>query len=101
MIGGIAGGTTAAVGGATVAAEIGRAIKASGAIVRVESADFEALLGKAEDPLVVCSEGGFLSSGYHDLMAYKGLVFYCKSRTELMLPQKVELIRARRIWIPT
>ena len=41
--------------GAAAAAAIANAIKASGAIVQVESRDFEALLHRAGDPLVVCS----------------------------------------------
>ncbi|MHC4332757.1 MAG: hypothetical protein ACYSUP_08950 [Planctomycetota bacterium] len=101
MIEGITGATAAAVGGAAVAAEIGRAIKASGAIVRMESADFETILNKAEDPLVVHCQGKFLATTYQYITAYKGLVFYCKSSTPLMLPHKVEVINAKRIWIPT
>jgi len=99
MFAGITAATTAAAGGA-VAAEIARAIKASGAIVRMESADFEAILNKAENPLVVHCQGKFLTTTYHYLTAYKGLVFYCKTSTPLILPHKVELITAKRIWIP-
>ncbi|MHC4623085.1 MAG: hypothetical protein ACYS4W_04200 [Planctomycetota bacterium] len=95
--GAIAGG---AAGGAA-AAVIAQAIKASGAIVRVESADFETILAKADDPLVVYREGGLFSTTYQYLTAYKGLVFYCRTRTPLMLPAKVETIRAKTIWIPT
>ncbi|MHC4620155.1 MAG: hypothetical protein ACYTEQ_20610 [Planctomycetota bacterium] len=89
----------AAAGGA--AEEIAQAIKASGAIIRVESADFEKILSKADTPLVVYHEGGFFSTSYQYLTGYKGLVFHCKTSTPLMLPTKVELIRAKRIWIPT
>ncbi|MHC4618650.1 MAG: hypothetical protein ACYTEQ_12960 [Planctomycetota bacterium] len=95
--GAIAGG---AAGGAA-AAIIAEAIKASGAIVRVESADFETILGKNENPLVVYREGGLFSTTYQYLTAYKGLVFYCKTRTPLMLPGRVETIRAKTIWIPS
>ena len=89
----------AAAGGAAAAA-IAQAIKASGAIVRVESADFEAILKKAEKPLVVCAQGGFFSKNYQYLMGYKGLVFYCKSATQLTLPMSIETIQAKKIWIP-
>lgn len=94
--GAIAGG---AAGGAAAAA-IAQAIKASGAIVRVESVDFETILHKAENPLVVCYQGGFFSTSYQYLMGYKGFVFYCKSSTPLTLPASVEVIQAKRIWIP-
>lgn len=76
------------------------AIKASGAIVRVEPRDFEAILKKSEAPLVVRSEGGLFSHKYHYLTGYKGLIFYTKTPMPLSLPPRVELITARKIWIP-
>jgi len=88
------------IGPAAAAAAIANAVKASGAIVRVESADFEAILKKAENPLVVCAAGGFFSTNYQYLMGYKGLVFYCKSATQLTLPAKIETILAKKIWLP-
>lgn len=90
----------AVIGPAAAAAAIANAIKASGAIVRVESADFEAILKKAENPLVVCAQGGLFSTNYQYLMGYEGLVFYCKSETQLTLPTSVETVPAKRIWIP-
>ena len=92
--------TGAVIGPAAAAAAIANAIKASGAIVRVESADFETILNKADKPLVVCAQGGFFSTNYQYLMAYKGLVFFCKSATQLTLPMSVETIHAKKIWIP-
>lgn len=96
--GAIAGG--AVIGPAAAAAAIANAIKASGVIVRVESADFETILNKADKPLVVCAQGGFFSTNYQYLMAYKGLAFYCKSATPLTLPLSIETIQAKKIWIP-
>ncbi len=93
--GAIAGG-----GAAAAAAAIANAIKASGAIVRVESADFETILKKADDPLVVCAQGGIFSKNYQYLMGYKGLAFYCKSATQLTLSRSIETIWAKKIWIP-
>lgn len=92
----------AIAGGAAVAAmaETARAIKASGAIVRVEPNDFETILRKAESPLVVQSESGVFSRKYHYLTGYKGLIFYTRTQTPLLLPPKAELITARKIWIP-
>jgi hypothetical protein len=92
----------AAAGGAAAAAaeEIARAIKASGAIVSVESTDFMTILARTDHPLVVCSQSKFLSTKYHYLTAYKGLIFYTRSSTPLMLRPSVELIRAKKIWIP-
>jgi len=79
---------------------IAEAIKASGAIIRLEPDEFQKVLERMESPLVVIAEGGFFSSKYQYLTSYKGLTFYCKSRTPLNLPTKSELIRSRKIWIP-
>jgi hypothetical protein len=92
--------TNGAVAGGAAAAAIAQAIKASGAIVRVEPADFMTILDKVENPLLVHSESKFFSKKYHYLTAYKGLMFYTKSLTPLMLRPSVELIRAKNIWIP-
>lgn len=88
----------AAAGGA--AAAIAQAIKASGAIVKVEPLDFMAILEQAENPLVVYCERRFFSTSYQYLTGYKGLVFYTKSRMPLMLPDKIEIVVAKKIWIP-
>lgn len=96
MTNGSAAGGAAAAAGAAIA----QAIKASGAIVRVGSSDFEILLNKTDKPLVVYSESRFFSTKYHYLTAYKGLIFYTKTTTPLMLRLSAEVIRARQIWIP-
>jgi hypothetical protein len=86
--------------GAAAAAAIAEAIKASGAIVRVEPHDFQAILSKADEPLVVTAKGGFLSTNYRYLTAYKGLFFFAKSPVPLSLPGDVEVVQAKKIWIP-
>ena len=85
-------------GGAGVA--IADAIRAFGAIVSVESRDFEAILEKAESPLVVCSHGRLFPSHHQYLMAYKGLIFYTKTSAPLPFGPNVETIHARKIWLP-
>jgi hypothetical protein len=82
-------------------AVMAEAAKAFGSIVRIESADFDALVQKQEKPLVVFSQGGVFSTKYQYLMGYKGLVFYTKTATPLNLPASAELIKAKKIWIPT
>ncbi|MBZ5535126.1 MAG: hypothetical protein LAO31_04155 [Acidobacteriia bacterium] len=88
--------------GAVVAAQAAtaEAIKASGAIVRVEPSVFTAIIWKTENPLVVAAEGGFLKRNYQYLSAYKGLIFYTKSPIPVELGNRCELIKARSIWIP-
>jgi len=90
-----AGSSTAAI-----AAAIARAIKASGAIVRVDPDDFITILHKAREPLVVVAKGGVFKGNYQYLTAYKGLIFFTKSSTELALPGGAEVIASKQIWIP-
>ena len=87
-------------GAATAMAAIAQAVKASGAIVKMEPGDFQAILVRADNPLVVVASGGFLDRGFRYLVSYRGLVFYTKSKIELSLPGKAEVVRARSIWIP-
>ncbi len=77
------------------------AIKASGAIVRVEPGDFEAILERTEAPLVVIAQGGVFKTKYHYLTAYRGLIFYTRTPLPLDLPRKTELINAKKIWVPS
>jgi hypothetical protein len=85
---------------AAAAAAIAQAIKASGAIVRVEPGDFSKILSRVSKSLVVIAKGGLFKPNYQYLTAYKGLMFFTKSSIELMLPGDVEIITAKEIWIP-
>ncbi len=96
MVYGTAGATAAAA-----AAAIAEAVKASGAIVRVEPRDFLAILVRADEPLVVCSQSRlFRTRHHHYLTSYKGLGFYTKADEPLPLPDDCETIQAKAIWIP-
>lgn len=91
----------AAAGAAVAAAAaVAQAIRASGVVVQVETAEFMAIIEQQTAPLVVHATGGFLSTTYQYLTSYKGLAFYCKSSTPITLPKDVELIQAGSIWIP-
>jgi hypothetical protein len=94
MSGGAAGGAAAA------AAAVVQAIKASGAIVRVEPLEFLRLLQRQQGPLVVQATGGFFSTNYQYLTSYKGLAFFTKSPSPLSLLAGGEVIQAGRIWVP-
>lgn len=93
-------GAEAAVIGAA-GAEMAQAIKASGAIIKVEPIDFMTIVQSAENPLVVYCQGGFFSTKFQYLTSYKGLIFYTKSKTPLDLPSSAEVITAKKIWIPS
>ena len=89
-----------AAGAAAAAAAIAQAIRAAGAIVSVEPQDFMSILARAPEPVVVAAEGGFWSTVYQYLTSYKGLAFYTKSSTPLTLPFGIDLVQAKKIWIP-
>ena len=91
------GGAEAAAAAAAAAAQ---AIKASGAIVRVEPDEFRKLLNRNADGLVVHAMGGLFSPGHKYLMGYKGLAFYTSSREPVPLPGTCQVVEARKIWIP-
>jgi hypothetical protein len=91
--------TGAAAAGAAAAATA-QAIKASGAIVRVEPGDFLAILQRQPGALVVHATGGFLSTNYQYLTSYKGLVFFAKATEPLDLPKGTELVQAKAISVP-
>ena len=79
---------------------IANAIKASGVLVSVSPEDFDAILRKSEKPLVIAATGGFISTNYQYLTSYKGFAFFAKCPAPLMFSPKVEVIVARKIWIP-
>ncbi|RKY10581.1 MAG: hypothetical protein DRP65_06395 [Planctomycetota bacterium] len=89
-------GTTGA--GAAMAA-IANAIKASGAIVRLEPQDFLDILARVAEPLVVYSPSGLLTRHKY-LTSYKGLVFFAASKQLLPIPESAEIIHAKKIWVP-
>jgi hypothetical protein len=92
--------TNGATGGSgAAAAAVSNAIKASGAIVRVEPDDFLDILARCSDPIVVQSPPGFFTKHKY-LTSYKGLFFCAKSRDPLMIPLNVEIINAKKIYIP-
>ena len=96
---GVPAGSAGAASTAAAAA-IAQAIKASGAIVRIKPHYFELILSRVDEPLVVTAEGGFFTTSYQYLTAYKGLIFFAKAGTPLDLPPKAEVIQAEKIWIP-
>ncbi|MDN5200820.1 hypothetical protein QQ008_05595 [Fulvivirgaceae bacterium BMA10] len=87
-------------GTAAHVAAIQNAIKASGAIIKIEVNEFVSLLSKMDPGLVIESQGGLFSASFKYLTSYKGFVFYTKSGDRLSISGKHEMIRAKRIWVP-
>lgn len=86
---------------AAAAAAIMQAIKASGVLVRVEPRDFQTVLNKQEEPLVVRAPGGLFRGGWCYLVSFKGLAFFTRSREPLPLSGRTLLIDAKSIWVPS
>ena len=93
-------GAAGAGAGAAHYAAIAEAVKASGAVVRVESEEFYKILAKAENPLVIIAKGGLIKPSYQYLTGYKGFVFFTKSPSPLNLSSNIEVVSAKNIWIP-
>ncbi|MBV9224600.1 MAG: hypothetical protein JOY85_11255 [Acidobacteriaceae bacterium] len=87
-------------GAAAAGAAAAQAIKASGAVVRIAPEEFSRIANRLKEPLIVMAIGGVFTSHFRYLVSYKGLVFFTKSRTELILPTDAELMQADEIWIP-
>jgi len=94
------GAAGAGAGAAAAAAALAEAVKASGAIVKMEPNDFKKILAKAEKPLVVIARSGWKNKNYNYLTSYRGLIFYTKTKTALILPGDADSISAKKIWIP-
>jgi hypothetical protein len=86
--------------GASAAAAIAQAIKASGVVVKIDPDEFSKILRLAKDPLIVIAEGGLFGKTYQYMMSYKGLAFFTKSKDALSLPQGAEVVTAKSIWVP-
>ena len=86
---------------AAAIAILANAIKANGILVRVEPAEFQKIVSKVKDPLIVSAKGGVFSTNYQYLVSYKGFAFFTKSASPLVLPGNTETVNVKKIWIPT
>lgn len=82
-----------------VAVQAMNANKAMGSIITVEPEQFLDILGKTEKPLVVHSPSGILTKNKY-ITSYKGLVFFTKTKDQLLIPAAAEIINAKKISVP-
>ena len=68
--------------------------------MRLEPDEFLKIVYRVEAPLVVCAETSFFGRTFQYLVSYKGLAFFAKSKEALDLGGTVEVVTARKIWIP-
>jgi hypothetical protein len=88
------------VAAAAAAAAIAQAISASGVLVRLEPEEFQRLLQKIEQPLIVTASGGVFSTKYQYLVSYRGLAFHTKSKSPIPLPVGAETVSSNKLWMP-
>ena len=91
-------GTTAATSAANA---IANAVKASGAIIKLEPGEFSKILSKTTNPLLVVSPTGFKKKKTRYLFCWKGFVFFCETKEQMILPTGTETILAKKIWVPS
>jgi hypothetical protein len=84
---------------AAVHAAMIQAIRAAGAIVRVEARDFERIVRNAREALVIRAPPSAFSRKYH-YMSYRGFVFYTRTREQLQFASGVEVIEAKTVYAP-
>ena len=89
-----------ATAGGAAAAAIAQATKASGVIVSREPDEFQRVLYRIPEPLVVVARGGAFKKHNQYLTSYRGIAFFTKSPDQLHLPGSAEVIAAKSIWIP-
>lgn len=78
-----------------------QAIKMNGVFVQITTSDFQNLLNKNENLMVVVSKTGLFTTQYLHLTSYKGLVFYCKAKEPLSISYRHEVIQASSVFLPT
>ena len=86
--------------GAGGAAAVAHAIRASGVLVQLEPVEFQRILDRVEEPLVVTSERGIFSTTYQYMTSYKGLAFHTRTSEPIHLPRHAVTVTAKRMWIP-
>jgi hypothetical protein len=77
-----------------------QAIRASGAIVRVEPRDFDRIVRKTPDALVIRARPATFSKHHQYLTSYRGFVFHTRTREQLQFASSVEIVEAKSIWVP-
>ena len=85
---------------AAIHAAIANAIKATGVVVRLEPGEWLSILKRTESPLVVIASGGMFKTKYQYLTSYRGLAFFTKSPTALVLPGRAEVVTAKSMCVP-
>ena len=84
------------------AAAIAQATRASGVIVHLEPEEFQRVLYRNDQAVVVTvpAKGSVFSKHHQYLTSYRGLAFYTRSENRLHMPGGAEVIEAKKLWVP-
>ena len=84
------------------AAAIAQATKASGVIIHLEPEEFQRVLYRAENAVVVIAPatGKMFSRKHQYLTSWRGLAFYTDTPERLHMPSGAEVVAAKKIWVP-
>lgn len=92
---------SAAAGGAAAAHQvIVNAIRSFGVICTVDADEFQSVLKRSDQPLVLTSTGGLFVTQYLYLTSYKGIAFYCRAKEPLELPNDAEIVQVNSLMVP-
>jgi hypothetical protein len=75
-------------------------IKMTGVFIRLSPEDFQNMLNRNEGLAVVTTSTSFFGITYTYVTSYKGLVFYCKAKSQLSISSRHETIVAQTISLP-
>ena len=76
------------------------ALRMSGVFVKLQPEDFQNLLNRNEGLAVVTTSTRFFGTTFTYVTAYKGLVFFCKSKNPLSVASRHEIINAQTVSLP-
>lgn len=74
--------------------------KMNGVFVKLHPDDFQNLLNRSEGLAVVTTSTTFFGTTFTYVTSYKGLVFYCKSKSQLSISSRHETILAQAVSLP-
>lgn len=77
-------------------------IQQSVTVVRVEPEEFQRVSYLQDYPLIVSAKSSsFFSTNYKYLTTYRELIFYYFSPTALRLPDNAEIVKAKKLNLPS
>jgi len=77
-----------------------QALKMNGAFIKLTPEDFQNLLNRNEGLAVVTTSTSFFGTTFTYVTSHKGLIFYCKTKSQLSVSNKHEKILVQSVSLP-